>query len=119
MYEDGVADAEVVRVFRPRTRIEEMEAFEKLIECVSALLDRWEGPRKNQLQTLWEYLRTYSGSADSEKFPSNRKLSQLLNIPRYAFPDLFSTLGRWTEECRAKFSGRSEHSESFSESRSA
>ncbi len=103
---EDLAGADVVRVFHPETRAEEMEDFKKLVACVSEILGRAEpGERSRRyLLTLWEFLRRYASDEGPERLPSNRKLAELLRIPRRLFPELYETVARAVTTCREKLS---------------
>lgn len=116
---------------RPGRLYEEKERFRALVACVLEGLERLAAPEKTRayLSTLWQYLRLHcadpngaggeagaagaaggaGGGADDlpggrrvrPGRPSDRTLAELLRIPREALPQLFATLGRLVEECRA------------------
>jgi len=107
---------------RPGRIYEERERFRALVACVLESLERLQAPAKTraQLSTLWQYLRIHCADPGNEEGaaaggaaeaaggrrvrlgrPSDRAISQLLRIPRERLPQLFATLGRLVERCRA------------------
>jgi hypothetical protein len=122
--EEGTVES---RVALPDTGIEERELFRKLVACV---LDAIEGLEVNDktrayLGTLWQFLRVQAGGfgtrrpasrleadmlsarvADGEEPPSQRKVAELLGIPRERLPSLYRTLGTLLENCRSAISGK-------------
>jgi hypothetical protein len=107
---------------RPGRQYEEQESFRALVACVLRALEGLQVPEKTRayLSTLWQYLRIHSvgqggsgaspgvGSTDLPRGrsvrpgrPSDRVLSERLQIPRDQMPRLFATLGRLVEGCRS------------------
>jgi hypothetical protein len=108
---------------RPGLRYEARESFRALVSCVLLALSRLDAPEKvlGYLSTLWQYLCFHSAEsgeppeaeADAPQGtpvrrrrragrPSDRTLAELLQIPREQLPQLFATLGRLVERCRAQ-----------------
>lgn len=113
--------AEAMGLLRPDARAEERDLFEKLCACVSDALDELEtdGKTRLYLARLWQFLRAFAGedeslapgrgrralaAAQGEDLPSARKLSELLEIPRARFPELFGTLGALVRDCQQAMS---------------
>jgi hypothetical protein len=104
---------------RPGRLYEENERFRALVACVLEALERLQVPEKTRayLSTLWQYLRFHCADPGDGKGadeaglpggrrvrpgrPSDRTLAELLRIPREQLPQLFATLGRLVEGCRA------------------
>jgi hypothetical protein len=96
-----------VRKVLPETPVEAQESLEKLTRYMSAAVSRMPmDPRtRDYLATLWQYLRFQAGAGepagslerwvpdlgDTERF-SQRRISQVLGIPRERLPGLFATL---------------------------
>jgi hypothetical protein len=120
--EQGQGTAARAWLDRPGRVYEERERFRALVSCVLEALERLQAPAKTRayLSTLWQYLRLHcvdpgdEGSAAGlsaadlpggrrarQGRPSDRTLSELLRIPREQLPQLFATLGRLVERCRA------------------
>lgn len=91
--------------YRPFQEIEDLDSFEKLIDCVEIELRRLDTQEAEgeYLNTLWRYLRLYA--AGERDLPSRRKLGELLGIPRNRFPDLYGRLGGLIEGCRVRLAG--------------
>ncbi len=106
----------------PGRQYEERERFRALVSCVLEALGRLRAPEKTRayLSTLWQFLRLHcadpgpgdgqggadaAGGAGGRRVrpgrPSDRQLAEALRIPREQLPQLFATLGRLVEECRA------------------
>lgn len=86
--------ATVVRLIRPDERLEERESFATLVARVADRLDRLDAPVKTRryLRALWSFLGSFASDDNLEALPSNRKLSDLLAIPRERLPGLYDTL---------------------------
>jgi hypothetical protein len=90
---------------------EEREAFEKLVTCVSEVLETMPAaPRtRSYLHRLWVFLWNHAAE-NGDALPSQRQISRLLEIPRARFAELYATLGRTVELCREVHSGeRTQH----------
>jgi len=103
----------IVRLVRPDTGFEERQLFRRLVACVLAAVERLEESAKTRdyLSTLWQFLRVQAqggpaGAADTEGNLSQRRLGELLGIPRERIRDLYKILGRLVEKCRAANSGK-------------
>jgi len=98
----GTAPGRASRVRRvdPDTRVEDWDSFTQLVDCVSEALERHgaDEPAQAWLETLWNALRMLS--TEGEEIPSRRQLAVQLGIPRDRLPELFTTLGQLSEECR-------------------
>lgn len=92
--------------YRPFQEIEDLDSFEKLIDCVERELRRLDTQQAEgeYLNTLWRYLRLYA--AGERDLPSRRKLGELLGIPRNRFPSLYRRLGGLLELCRDRLAGQ-------------
>ncbi len=102
--------ARTVRLVRPDTRFEERQLFRRLVACVLAAMERLDESTKTRdyLSTLWQFLRIQAqeGPDDTEGHLSQRRLGELLGIPRERLPGLYKTLGRLLESCRVANSGK-------------
>jgi hypothetical protein len=101
----------MVRLVRPDTAFEERQFFRSLVACVLAAVERLDVPVRTRgyLTTLWQFLRVEAAGGPAEEAPgrrSQRRLAELLGIPRERLPGLYETLGRLLEECRAANSGK-------------
>lgn len=119
--EEGAA-----RVELPDTSLEERELFRKLVACVLDEIDDLDvnDRTRSYLNRLWQFLRIHAADGagraasrlgadvlstsitDGEEPPSQRKVSELLGIPRERLPDLYKTLGTLLERCRSAMSGK-------------
>lgn len=99
-----------VRLVRPDTGFEERQLYRRLVACVLAAVERLDVNDKTRsyLSTLWQFLRVQAMGAQEqdEERPSQRRIGDLLGIPRERLPDLYKTLGRLLEACRAANSGK-------------
>ena len=98
----------LVRLVQPDTRVEDLDSFEKLTDCLAESLEQVdEGPARTQyyLSRLWEYLHTFALAGDG--LPSARKLARHLGIPRERLPGLFEILRGLAEDCGAANPGKS------------
>lgn len=86
--------ATVVRLILPDERHWERESFATLVARVADRLDRLDAPVKTRryLRALWSFLGSFAADDSLESLPSNRKLSDLLAIPRERLPGLYDTL---------------------------
>lgn len=103
--EDGLA--RMVRLYRPEHELEDRQAFRKLTECIARGVEHLEeedGTRGRYLAELWQFLRLEIHTPG--EIPSRRKLSDLLDIPRDRFPELYGLLGDLLEVCREAVVGR-------------
>lgn len=125
---EGEGAREVVRLSPPDTRVEERQFFRKLVDCVLTGLRRLDVNEKTRgyLATLWQFLRIQASEgaeergpasrldsalkadleAEDREQPSQRKLAELLGIPRERLPGLYTTLGELLEWCRAAISSK-------------
>jgi len=115
------------RVALPDTSLEERELFRKLVSCVLDEIDDLEvnDRTRSYLNRLWQFLRIQAADigvgrpaslleadvlstrvTDGEETPSQRKVSELLGIPRERLPELYKTLGTLLERCRSAISGK-------------
>jgi hypothetical protein len=107
----------VQRQALPDSAAESRQSLEHLSRCVSASIDRLEvDPRtRGYLASIWSYLRQHYGGATAgeladakaghddeteDGLPSNRQLSQRLQIPRERLPKLRATLQQLVAKCR-------------------
>ncbi len=106
--------ASLVLSTRPDTELEDRDAFQALLTNVGESIHRLEVPEKTRsyLHRLWWFLSCHAADSlpddmamttdrSDGRLPSHRKISRLLGIPRDRFTELFATLGRLIEECRA------------------
>lgn len=93
--------------FSLEARLEDLDSFKALIECVAALIERSGGRRKRReyLTRLWSFLRRFAVVDDAERLPSNRRLGEALRIPRERFKELYDTLGQLIRRCQATLAG--------------
>jgi len=109
-FERGADEAaRSVRLVRPDTSFEERQLYRRLVACVLAAIERLDVNEKTRgyLSTLWQFLRVQAmGAAAGEGRPSQRRIGDLLGIPRERLKDFYKTLGRLLEECRAANSGK-------------
>lgn len=108
--EREAGEARVVPLVPPDTGFEERQLFRWLVGCVLDGVERLDVSDKTRryLLTLWQFLRTRAVESPAagfglgeEESPSRRKVAELLRIPRERLPELYATLGRLLEECRA------------------
>ena len=106
----------LVRTIKPNRAVEEQQGFSFLMSCVSEGLGQLENPRKTRgyLQRLFRFLhmwaaefepgeprdRALDGEFPSDELPSDKRLGELLEIPRGRFKDLKATLGSLIKTCR-------------------
>lgn len=104
--EDDEADVGFVRVLRlyrppraPDRRAADRQSVRRLTDCVSTAVEEADLDRRTRgyLETLWSFLRTCV--ADDEPVPSQRRMSDVLGIPRDRFRELFDRLGEMLERC--------------------
>lgn len=91
----------VVRLAPPGESAESRVSFEKIITCVEQRVENLSEPEgtRGQLRQLWGFLRVWAQGSDAEKLPSNRRLGELLDIPRKRLPNLWEMLKRQTRVC--------------------
>jgi hypothetical protein len=113
-----------LQVVAPDERLEERQAFRRLVECVLerlAGLEVSDGTRR-YLETLWQLVRFQAQEAAEgpltgmdvaslerlaeEERPSHRKIAEALQIPRERLRELYATLGELLSGCRALQSRR-------------
>ncbi len=97
----------MVRLYRPDPELEDRQAFRRLTDCISRGVEHEEatdGKRGRYLSELWQFLRLEIHT--SGEVPSRRRLSDLLDIPRDRFPELYGLLGELLEICREAILGR-------------
>lgn len=97
----------MVRLYRPEQELEARQAFRRLTDCISRGVEHEEttgGRRGRYLSELWQFLRLEIHTPG--EVPSRRKLSDLLDIPRDRFPELYDVLGDLLEACREAILGR-------------
>lgn len=84
--------ADLVRAARPPASFEERQAFERFVADVGVALGRLSTDRRTRgyLDQLWHFLRCHAAGDDA--MPSQRRLAELLDIPRARFPELYSML---------------------------
>ncbi|MEE8523329.1 MAG: hypothetical protein V3T72_05310 [Thermoanaerobaculia bacterium] len=93
----------VVRLVRPDSGFEERQFFSKLIACVSEALPNTGKTRKTRrhLQRLWMFLRIHAAQPSTDRLPAQRKIGELLGIPRKRIPEFLEILGGVVERCQA------------------
>jgi hypothetical protein len=94
----------------PASRLEERESFASLLLClergIEGLPER--AKSKEYLHRLQVFLRNYAvdgvdaENEAGERLPSQRRLADLLGIPRERLPGLFATLQKLVEACRRR-----------------
>jgi hypothetical protein len=107
----GDEPARLIRIVRPSKEVEERQSFERLTGCMASSLARLalDARSRHHLFTLWQFVRVEASGAaggpeldgGGEKLLSQRKLAELLRIPRDRLPGLFATLRRLLEDCQA------------------
>lgn len=97
----------IVRMIRPDAGLEERQGFEALLACMEEQIEKHEAAAKTRtyLGRLWTFLRDQATEDTDETRPSQRRLAELLRIPRERFRELYDTLRRWLEACLAATSG--------------
>jgi hypothetical protein len=84
-------------------------SFQELARCVTASLGQLEVDARSRryLLALWRFLRRRAGAGgeEVEDALARHKVAELLQIPRERMPELYRTLGRLVQACRAR-SGR-------------
>ena len=92
----------IARLARPDPGLEQRQAFKQLLSCMAEALPRLGKTRKTRehLQKLWSFLTCYATESDQDAMPSHRRLAEMLDIPRYRFPELYETLGFEVRKCR-------------------
>lgn len=105
-------DTGFVRVLRlyhpaepPDQEVAARRDFRSLTDCVSSQVAGFQADRRTRryLETFWQFLRTSVKA--SEPIPSNRKLSDLLEIPRERLPELYEALAGLVRRCREQLGG--------------
>ena len=106
----------LVRWVSPDQGMEEQQGFLFLVTCISEGLGNLKQPRKTQdyLHRLLQFMRQWAaefeldeprdwavGELSSDELPSDKRLGELLEIPRGRFKDLKVTLGQVIKACRA------------------
>jgi hypothetical protein len=110
--ERGDDDAtRMVRLVRPDIGFEERQLFRYLVACVLAAIERLDvsAGTRGYLTTLWQFLRVEAAGGRAEGGEgrlSRRRIAELLDIPRDRLPELYATLGRLLQGCRAANSGK-------------
>ncbi len=103
-------DGEILRVrlTRPDTGYEDRQLFRKLVACVLDAIERLNVNEKTRgyLTTLWQFLRVDVMAGANEARLSQRRIGEHLRIPRERLPELYNTLRRLVEPCRAANSGK-------------
>jgi hypothetical protein len=106
--EEGEED-EVRRVplVLPDLWAEERQFLEKVIACVLESIAGLNAGEKvrGYLYRLWQFRRMQAALGE-ERTPSARKLGDLLGVPRERVSELFGTLDKMANRCRALHSGR-------------
>ncbi len=110
--EDGGEEmSAAVQLVLPDRRMAEQQSFRLLVSCVAESLGKLEETRKTQgyLRKLFQCLRHWAAELDEPsevselpdgKLPSDKRLSELLDIPRARVKSLRATLGRLVDACR-------------------
>ncbi len=106
--DDGLS--KLVAVVLPDSGVEEREAFEALTLCVGEALPELGKTKKTRghLERLWTFLRVQAteGSDGGRRNFSDRRIAELLDIPRQRLPELYTHLGHQLVECREPRSAR-------------
>ncbi len=102
-----------IALVHPCSDFEERQSYEQLLRCVAERLQQAGGTRKTRehLHKLWVFLRNWAADAPpeaaavgaiwrEEELPSDKKLGELLGIPRNRLRELFATLGQMLQACR-------------------
>ena len=96
-------------------------SFAGVVQCVDEALDRLETDERNRgyLKTVWRFLWLRASEAEAGDLPpsparppvaaeapaddrlSQRRLAELLHLPRERLPEIYRTLGRLLASCRA------------------
>jgi hypothetical protein len=116
---------ERVRLARPDLQVEDRQLFRRLVDCVLTSVRRLEISEKTRgyLNILWQFVRVQASAGEALEPPdarldqrlreaaeeerlSQRKIAELLRIPRERLPELYEILGDLLERCRAAPSGR-------------
>lgn len=107
----GDGSGELVRIFMPKHRLDDLDGFHKLIQCVANLIPKVDRQRRTRkhLERLWTYLRRFAEYSDDEHLPSQRHLGETLKISRDRLPDLLKTLGGLVRQCQARLAGTVVH----------
>jgi len=97
---------QAVRLVRPDTSFEETQLFRRLVACVLEGIERLDvrEATREYLSAFWQLLRAQAMTGP-EGCLSDRRLEELLGIPRDRFKELRRILGRLLERCRASFQG--------------
>lgn len=119
---DGDAAGPRAGWVRPDRDFEDRQSFQRLLDCVAEEVEHLaERPKtKDYLRRLWLFFRDWSAEPEAgfagdsvrdtsnlgERVPSDKKLSELLQIPRGRVPGLKTILGRLVDDCRDRVSGR-------------
>jgi hypothetical protein len=107
----GDADlAGMVPWMAPASSLEERESFLGLLRCLERGIDSLpeRARSKGYLHGLQVFLRNYAADGlgaraeAGERLPSQRRLADLLGIPRERLPGLFATLQKLAEACRQR-----------------
>jgi hypothetical protein len=107
--ERGDDDAvQVVPLTPPDTGFEERQLVRKLVACVLEAIARLHvnETTRRYLTTFWQFLRVQAASGPLEGRLSQRRVAELLRVPRERLPELRETLGHLLEQCRAANSGK-------------
>jgi hypothetical protein len=120
-FEDDDGVSTLVCAIRPDAGFEERAAFDTLLDCTAGRIDSTGGNRKSRdyLHRLWFFLRGWAAeptddiddaadpdddidSADdtNDRLPSDKRLAEILAIPRARIRDLKAKLGKFVETCR-------------------
>jgi len=97
---------QAVRLVRPDTSFEETQLFRRLVACVLEGIERLDvrEATREYLSAFWQFLRAQAMTGPEGRL-SDRRLEELLGIPRDRFKELRRILGRLLERCRASFQG--------------
>ena len=108
--DERVAVAQEVPLDR---QFEEQQSFQQLVSCIAKELGHLDETRKTRqyLRRLFQFLRCWAAESDRPptengaeepldgKLPSDKRLGELLDIPRGRVKDLRATLGGLVESC--------------------
>ncbi|MEM9598099.1 MAG: hypothetical protein AAGD06_27805 [Acidobacteriota bacterium] len=94
----------IYETVQPSLWVHEIDGFQKLVDCVSGLVQRRPAAVRTQryLGQLWRFLRRFAVDPNLETLPSHRQLSVLLRVPRERLPGLYDTLGEMLRSCEER-----------------
>ncbi len=92
---------EIIHRIRPEQGYEERRRFEDLVKCVEEALPGLARKPKTleYLRRLWSFVRSQVAECGEDHLPSDRRLEEILGIPRKRIPGLLKRLRDLVEEC--------------------